>query len=75
MYPDTMNLSRYPLERVFHLAAGVIPGFVVLLVFEAAHPGSFVWFFGLGFVGYRTKLATILLVAFVLGNTLTAFFT
>jgi hypothetical protein len=68
-----MDLSRYPLERIFHFAAGVIPGCVVFLVFEAAHPGSLIWFFGLGFLGYRTKLAAILLAAFVLGNTLTAF--
>lgn len=70
-----MDLSRYPLEKIFHFAAGFIPGLAALLIFEAAHPGGFRWFFGLGFLGYRTKLVAILLAAFVLGNTMSEFLT
>jgi hypothetical protein len=68
-----MDLPKYPLERVFHLAAGVIPGFVALLIFEISHPRTFGWLFGSGFLGYRTKLTITLVAAFVVGNTMTAF--
>lgn len=68
-----MDFSKYPLEKLFYFLAGVIPGFVALLIFRLAAPGSFGWFFNLGFLGYRTKLSLILLAAFVIGNTLTTF--
>jgi hypothetical protein len=67
------DLSEYPLEKLVLFAAGVLPGFVALLVFEQAAPGSFGWFFSLPFLGYRTKLSLIVLVAFVVGNTMSAF--
>jgi hypothetical protein len=70
-----MDFSKYPLEKFFYFIAGVIPGFVALLIFQLAAPGSFGWFFSLGFLGYRTKLSLILLAAFVVGNTLTTFLT
>src|ERR1019366_7110704 len=68
-----MDFSKYPLEKLFYFLAGVIPGFVALFIFQLAVPGSFGWFFNLGFLGYRTKLSLILLAAFVVGNTLTTF--
>lgn len=68
-----MDISKYPLERVFHLAAGVIPGAVALLIFGVSHPSAFDAFFGSVFLGYRTKLAIVLAVALVIGNTMTAF--
>jgi len=68
-----MDLSKYPLEKFFFFMAGIIPGFVALLIFQLAAPGSFGWFFGLGFLGYKTKLSLILLTAFVIGNSLTTF--
>jgi hypothetical protein len=66
-----MDWSKYPFEKLFFFIAGVIPGFIALLVFECAAPGSFKWFVALGFLGYRTKLAVILLTAFVIGNSMT----
>jgi hypothetical protein len=68
-----MDLTKYPLEKFFYFLAGVIPGFVALLIYRLAVPGAFAWFFALGFLGYRTKLSLILLAAFVIGNTLTTF--
>jgi hypothetical protein len=68
-----MDLSKYPLEKFFFFVAGIIPGFVALLIFQLAAPGSFAWFFSLGFLGYKTKLGVILLAAFVIGNSLTTF--
>jgi hypothetical protein len=38
-----------------------------------AVPGSFNWFFALGFLGYRTKLSLIVLVAFIVGDSVTTF--
>jgi len=69
----TMDLSKYPLEKVFYFVAGIIPGFTALLIFQLAVPEAFTWFFTLGFIGYKTKLALILLVAFVIGNSTTSF--
>jgi hypothetical protein len=68
-----MDLSKYPLERLFYLVAAVIPGFTALLIFQLAAPGSFNWFFTLGFVGYKTKLSLILIAAFLIGNSLNVF--
>jgi hypothetical protein len=60
-----MDLSKYPLEKLLYFVAGVIPGFVALLMFQVAHPGSFNWFFSLGFLGYRTKVVLAVLAMFV----------
>jgi hypothetical protein len=68
-----MELSKYPLEKVFFFVAGIIPGLVALLIYHFAVPGSFEWFFSMGFLGYKTKLGIILLTAFVLGNSMTTF--
>jgi len=71
--PSIMDLSKYPLEKLVQFAAGVLPGIVALLIFEQATPGSFGWFFSLGFLGYKTKLSLIVLAAFVIGNTMGVF--
>ena len=69
-----MDISKYPLEKLFYVVAGVIPGFVALLIYQLAVPGAFHWFFALGFLGYKVRLGLILLAAFIVGNTLTTFF-
>lgn len=70
-YPtDAVDFSKYPLERIFYLLAGVIPGLTALLVFELAVPGSFAWLFSLSFLGYKVKLSLVVLVAFVIGVTM-----
>jgi hypothetical protein len=64
-----MDWTKYPLEKLFSFVAGIIPGSVALLMF----PGRIEWFFALGFLGYPTKLALFILVAFVVGFTATTF--
>jgi len=68
-----MDLSKYPLEKLLHVVGGVIPGFVALLIYRTAVPGSFSWFSALGSLGYRTKLGIVLLVALLIGSTINAF--
>jgi hypothetical protein len=68
-----MDPSKYPVEKLIHFVAGIIPGFVALLIFEQAAPGRFHWFVNLEFLGYRTKLGLILLAAFVVGYSMTNF--
>lgn len=46
-----------------------------LVLVEFAHPGIGARFFGIGFLGYRTKVAVALAFAFLVGNTLTALLT
>lgn len=69
-----MDLSKYPIHKLFHLIAGIIPGFTALFIFELAKPGAFEWFFSLGSIGYRTRLSLILIASFIVGYTLTKFF-
>ena len=68
-----MDFTKFPLEKLSYFIAGIIPGFAALLIFQLAHPGAFDWFFILGFLGYKTKLSLVLLVAFLVGNSLTTF--
>lgn len=73
-YPNTiMDLSKYPLDKLASFIGAIIPGFVALLVFHLAKPWAFEWFFRLGFLGYNTKLALIIVTAFVIGISLTTF--
>lgn len=67
-----MDYSKYPIERFVYYIAGIIPGFVAILVFHLAVPGSFGWFFSLSFLGYRTKVCISLVLAFVIGHTITS---
>lgn len=68
-----MDFTKFPLEKLLYFIAGIIPGFIVLLIFQRVHPSAFDWFFVSGFLGYKTKLSLILLVAFVVGYSLTTF--
>jgi hypothetical protein len=68
-----MDWSKFPLEKLFFFVAGILPGFVALLIFHFAVPGSFAWFFTMSGLGYKTKLSLVLLAAFVAGNTMTTF--
>lgn len=52
--------------------AGVIPGGVALAVFLSTRPDLFSKFSSLAALGYKTKVAVVLLIAFVIGNTITA---
>jgi hypothetical protein len=66
-----MDFSKFQLERVFFFIAGIIPGFVALAVFQMSRPESFGKLAALPFPGYKAKLALLLLVAFVVGNSMT----
>lgn len=68
-----MDFSKYPLERFSYFIAGIVPGFAALLVFYLHSPASFGWFISAGYLGYRTKIVLVLVVAFLIGNSLTAF--
>jgi hypothetical protein len=68
-----MDLSKYPIERLFQFAAGIIPGFVMLAIFRLAHPQAFDSLMRLGFLGYKTMLAVALVTSFIAGYTLTTF--
>jgi hypothetical protein len=64
-----MDISKYPLEKVLHIIAGVIPGLVVLWIYRVALPGAYDWFWSVGMLGYRTKLVIVLTVALLIGTT------
>jgi hypothetical protein len=68
-----LDLSKFQLERVFSFIAGVLPGFVALIIFQMGHREFFERFISLEFLGYKTKIAIVLLVAFVIGNSMTTF--
>jgi hypothetical protein len=68
-----MEPLKLPLEKVFFFIAGVIPGFVALLIFQLAVPNAFSWFFVLGFLGYKTKLYIVLLTSLLVGYSITTF--
>lgn len=68
-----MDLSKYPLHELFQFIAAIVPGFAALLIYQAAHPAAFAWFFSLQLVGYKTALTLIVLAAFIVGYTITTF--
>lgn len=70
MYPR-MDLTKFPLEKLFYFVAGVIPGAAALLIFELSSPGRYAWFLGQRALGYRTKLILIIIVALIIGNSMT----
>lgn len=65
-----MDASKYPLEKLAWLVCGIIPGLVALVIYQVHSPGHFTWFFSIGFLGYRAKLAVILSVALIVGHTI-----
>jgi hypothetical protein len=68
-----MDLSKFPLEKLFYFVAGVIPGSAALVIFELSKPGRYDWFLNDPFLGYRTKIILILVGALIIGNSLTVF--
>lgn len=68
-----VDLSKYPLDKLFYFVAGVIPGSLALAIFHSVRPVSFNWLFTLGALGDNAKLAVILVAAFIVGNSLTTF--
>jgi hypothetical protein len=68
-----MDYSKYPLERLVYYVAGIIPGFIAILIYRLAVHASFGWFLSISFLGYRTKLSLFLVTSFVVGRTITSF--
>jgi len=66
-----VDWSKYALEKLVYFVAGIVPGFVALLVFQLSHSGLLDSFFRLSYLGYRTKLAFVLMVCFAVGLTIT----
>jgi len=65
-----MDFSKYPLQKVLHILAAVIPGFVALWIHDVAAPGSFGWLWSSNLLGYRTKLSVALLAMLLVGTTI-----
>jgi hypothetical protein len=70
-FGDNLDLSKYQIERIFQFIAGVVPGFVALIIFQLGHPWFFPRFVAWEFLGYKTKVAIAIALAFVVGNSLT----
>jgi hypothetical protein len=68
-----MDFSKFPLDRLFYFVAGIIPGSAALVIFERSKPGRLNWFFDHQSLGYRTKFILFLVVALIIGNSLTVF--
>jgi hypothetical protein len=70
-----VDFSKYPLEKLFYFVAGIIPGSAALVILGVSEPGRYNWFFDNWSLGYRTKFALILVLALIIGNSLTVFLT
>lgn len=67
-----MNFGNVPLEKVWSFLA-VIPGAAVMLIFRFSHPEAFSWFYSsAATLGYRTRITLLLMVALIIGHTLTS---
>ena len=64
------DLLKYPFEKLMHVLAAVIPGFVALSIYHLANPGPLVWFWTLGSLGYLTKIWIVSIVALLIGSTI-----
>lgn len=67
-----MDFSKYPIEKLLYFVLGIIPGFTALFIYQLAVPGTFNWFFANCFLGYKMRLVVATVVAFIVGNTMTA---
>lgn len=68
-----MDFTKYPLEKLSHYAASIVPGFAALAVYELTHRGAYAAFMNSDYLGYRTKLGCLLTAAFLVGITLSSF--
>jgi hypothetical protein len=66
-----MNFKDIPLEKLWSFIAALIPGGAAMLIFQMSHRNAFSWYYS-ATLGYKTKLFLLFLVAFVVGNTVTA---
>jgi hypothetical protein len=62
-----MDWSRYPLEKLFSFVAALIPGFTALFI-----SGRLIdQVLSVSYVGYRSRVAFLLIIAFSIGFTMT----
>ena len=68
---STMNFDKYPLDKAFHFIAGIVPGGAVLWMVYLRYPTWIASIIYSPFLGYRTKLSIMLVLAFLIGNSVT----
>jgi hypothetical protein len=68
----TLDFGKLPFEKAFYVLAKTLPGFALMNAFEVLHPGTILWFFSIGFLGYATKVAFFLAVCFLVGYSFVA---
>jgi hypothetical protein len=66
-----VDFEKLKLKEVFFFLAGVFPGLIVIATLAAAYPEVFARFSSSPFPGYKVKIASIVVLAFVVGNSLT----
>ena len=66
-----MQEFEYPLDKMFHFVAGVVPGAAVLLLRFQSQPALCLRIAYDPFLGYKTKLCIFVLFCFVIGNAIT----
>jgi len=64
---------KLPVERTVYFVASLIPGGAALATYQSVSGTAIQWFFGIQFLGYRTKLGLLIFSAFVIGHTMTNF--
>lgn len=67
-----MSFKDIPLEKLWSFIAAVIPGSAAMLIFQLSHPNAFSWYYRSTLFGYGTRLTLMFVIAFVVGNTITA---
>jgi hypothetical protein len=64
-----MDWVKVLLDKFFVLIVVLIPGGSAILVIALGRPGFWSQFWGLGYLGYQTKVALLVSFAFILGST------
>jgi hypothetical protein len=64
-----MDWAKVPLEKISIFVAALIPGSSVLLVVALHRPDLWRGLWDLTYIGYQTKIAVLIFVAFVVGHT------
>jgi hypothetical protein len=66
-----MNFDKYPLDKAFQFIAGIVPGSAVIWMVYLRYPTWIVYIIYSPFLGYKTKLSIMLVLAFLIGNSIT----
>jgi hypothetical protein len=66
-----MDWTKYPIDKLVHFVAALIPGAVILCVFSLHRPHALEAVIYSGLIGYKTKVAIIGIIAFAAGYSAT----